>query len=144
MAVSSSTSTPTTPRNFVGRQYGLDVVVDFGAQADDILATGVTINLPPNSMIVSGAVNVATVFGGTSPKLTVKDNAGSPVSFFGNVAADAVAVTAALVAGAGAVYPFGTKLTIAVAGGTVTAGLAYVRISYVQLNRENEIYSVGG
>lgn len=131
------------PRNFVGRQYALDVLVDFGAGANDV-ADGVTINLPPNSMLVSGAVNVTTVFGGTTPKLTVKDGAGTPVSLFGDVAADAVAITAALVAGSGAVYPFGTKLTIAVAGGVVTAGLAYVRIEYIQLNRENEVYTVGG
>jgi hypothetical protein len=132
------------PRNFVGRQRTLEVLVDFGAAPNDILSTGAVINLPPNSMLVSGSVNVATVFGGTTPKITVKDANGTPTSLFGNVAADAVAITPALAAGAGAVYPFGTTLTIAVAGGTVTAGLAYVRIAYVQLGREDEVYTVGG
>lgn len=128
------------PRSFHGRQWELRVLVDFGAGTND-LADNVLVKLPPNSMLTSGAVNVVTVFGGTAPKLTVKDSLSTPTSVFGNVAADAVGVTAALTAGAGTFYPFGTTFTLNVAGGTVTAGLAYVTLGYIQVNRENEVYT---
>jgi len=130
------------PRYWVGRQYGLDILADYGAGTNDI-ADGVIINLPPNSLLVSGAVNVQTVFGGTSPKLTAVDNSATPLSLFGNVAADAVGITAALTAGADVFYPFGATITIKVAGGTVTPGLALVRLSYLIKDRENEVYTVG-
>lgn len=133
-------TTLTGPRNFHGRQYSLQVLVDFGAGANDIVS-GVKVKLPPGSLLLSGSASVSTVFGGTTPKLTVKDSASTPVSVFGDVAADAVANTAALVAGAGTYYPFGTTFTIAVAGGTVTAGLSLVRLEYIQLNRENEVFT---
>lgn len=128
------------PRNFHGRQYSLQVLVDFGAGDNDI-TDGVTVKLPPGSVLLSGSASVSTVFGGTSPKLTVKDSSATPVSVFGNVAADAVGNTAALTTGAGTFYPFGTTFTIAVAGGTVTEGLSLVRLEYIQLNRENEVYT---
>lgn len=127
-------------RNFHGRQYPLQVLVDFGASTDDVLY-GVTVKIPPGSVLLSGSASVATVFGGTSPKLTVKDNAATPVSVLGSVAADAVANTSALAVGAGTYYPFGATFTIAVAGGTVTSGLALVRLEYIQVNRENEVYT---
>lgn len=130
------------PRYWVGRQYSLDVLLDYGTGANDI-ADGVIVNLPPNSVLLSGAVNVQTVFGGTSPKLTAVDSSVSPLSLFGNVAADAVAITSALTAGTDVFYPFGTTITVKVAGGTVTAGLAYVRFSYIIFGRENEVYPVG-
>lgn len=127
------------PRKFVGRQYPLAVLADYGAGSTDI-SQGFTIKLPPGSMLVSGAVNVATAFNGTTPALTVKDSSGTPVSLFGSVDAATVAVTDALVAGAGVYYPFGTTLTVAVSGGA-TAGLAYILLNYVQLGRENEVYT---
>lgn len=127
-------------RNFHGRQYELRAMVDFGADPNDIV-NGVTLKLPPGSLLTSGIVNVQTVFGGTSPKLTVQDSASTPVSVFGNVAADAVSTTAALTAGAGTFYPFGTTFTLKVAGGTVTTGLAFVTLGYIQRNRENEVFT---
>ena len=130
------------PRYWVGRQYSLDLMVDYGNGANDI-ADGVKVVLPPNAVLVSGAVNVQTAFGGTSPVLTAVDSSVSPVSLFGNVSATAIAVTGALTENADAFYPFGTTITITVTGGTVTAGLAYVRFSYIVFGRENEVYPVG-
>lgn len=127
------------PRKFVGRQYPLAVLADYGAGSTDI-SQGFTIKLPPGAYIVSGKLTLATAFNGTTPVLTVKDSAASPVSLFGNVDATAVAVTQSLAADAGAYYPFGTTLTVAVSGGA-TSGLAYILLEYVQLGRENEVYS---
>jgi hypothetical protein len=128
------------PRAFVGRQWELVAMVDYGSDVNDLTQSPV-VSIPPGSYLTDGFVNVSTVFGGTTPKLTVLDNSGTPVSLFGNVAADAVAVTGALVAGKGKFYPFGAKFTVLVAGGTVTAGLATVVLKYVTLGRENEVYT---
>lgn len=127
------------PRKFVGRQYPLTVLADYGAGSTDI-SQGFTIKLPPGTMLVSGSVNLATTFNGTTPKLTVKDSSTTPVSLFGDIDAATAAVTAALTAGGSKYYPFGTTLTVAVSGGA-TSGLAYIRLEYLQLGRENEVYS---
>lgn len=130
-------SISTTARSFVGRQYRMTVLVDFGSSATDY-TYGATLKLPPNSMLLSGLVNVTSAFNGTTPVLTVKDNAASPVSLFGAVDATAAAVTDALVANAGHLYTTGATLTVAVTG-SPTAGKAVIALDVVQLGRENEV-----
>lgn len=132
-------SISTTARKIVSRQYRMSVVVDFGAEATDF-TYGATVKLPPNTLLLSGAVNVTTAFNGTTPALTVTDNAAAPVSLFGSVSASATGVTGALAANAGHLYSTGAVLTVAVSGGA-TSGAALVILDVIQVGRENEVYA---
>lgn len=122
-----------TDNIFRGRQYPLNAAIDFTAVAN--VADGVVIKLPPGALLVGGAALVTTVFNGTTPKLTATDSAAA--SLFGNVDATAAAQTALTT---GHYYPLGTTITVAVSGAP-TAGEAFVNLSYVILDRTNEVYS---
>lgn len=123
----------------VERQWTLETLtnIDLSVPTDSTFK----VVLPPNAVVVSGQAIVLTAFNGTTPKLTAVDDSGSPISFFGNVDATAVAVTA-IAAGSGHFYPVGANVTISLSG-SPTAGHALVRLGYVIVDRANEIYTVG-
>ena len=109
--------TALTPAN-VGAGLGYDVV------------------LPPGALLLRVAVQTVTAFNGTTPTATVTDG----TTVFAN-AVDLTSAGTETVANAPKFYPTGGKVSInaANAGGTTTAGLAYVVVEYVIKDRGNEI-----
>lgn len=122
-----------TDNIFRGRQYPLVAAIDFTAA--DNAAAGVVIKLPPGALLIGGAALVTTVFNGTTPALTATDSASN--SLFGSVAGGTAAQTDLV---AGHYYPLGTSVTVAVSGAPTT-GEAFVNLSYVIVDRTNEVYS---
>lgn len=122
-----------TDNIFRGRQYPLVAAIDFTAAAN--AASGVVIKLPPGALLIGGDALVTTVFNGTTPAITAVDSASN--SLFGSVSGTAAAQTALV---SGHYYPLGTTITVAVSG-SPTAGEAFINLSYVIMDRTNEVYS---
>ena len=97
--------------------------------------------LPPGALVVGGGITVATAIAGTSPTITLVDNAGSPFTFLSAIAAGTTTVAALANNSIGRFYPAGAKLTFTL-GGTPTAGTgkALVHLHYVLELAENELY----
>ena len=122
--------------NVVGRQYPLYAVATFGPNNGSDTDT---ISLPAGAIVIGGNVKVTAV-GAAALKVTVKDAAGTPISLFGSVAADALAGTPMPAAGLGMTYPAGTTLTVALSASD-NAAAGNVTVGYVVAGRSNEVYT---
>ena len=111
------------------------------AVVDGGLSQGDKLLLPPRSLVVGGGITVATIIAGTSPTITMVDNAGSPFTFLSAIAAGATTVAALAANSVGRYYAAGAELTITL-GGTPTAGTgkAIIHLHYIEELAENELY----
>lgn len=115
------------------RQYTLHALATLGPSNG---ADTVSFALPPGAVVVGGVVRIKTA-GAASLKLSVKDNAGTPVSLFGDVDAATVGATTMPATGLGLSYPAGGALTAALSASD-NAVVADVAVAYVINGRTNE------
>lgn len=97
------------------------------------------IDIPPGSIIMNGFTKTLVAFNGTTPTVTIQDNAGTP-NVFVNAAAIATldGVNQFAAGELGNYYPAGAKITIDLAGTGVTAGQLAVVMTLVVMGRQNE------
>lgn len=119
------------------RQYPRHAV----AVVNGDLSLGSKILLPPRALITGGGITVVTAIAGTSPTITMVDNAGSPFTFLSAIAAGTTTVAALATNSVGRYYAAGAELTISL-GGTPTAGTgkAIIHLQYIEELAENELY----
>lgn len=123
------------------RQYPLAAVQK--VNYDDILTAGVsgiTIELPPGAILLRGSLDVTTPSNASgAATLSVGLVGGSATAFLAATSIKAAANTA-FTSGAGTLYPSGAKINLTSALNTdATAGVAYVIVEYVVVNRGNEV-----
>jgi hypothetical protein len=107
-----------------------------------VAGEGTQILLPPGSLILGdGGLTVTDAFAGSSPTITIQDNAGVPKGYIEAESLGALAYHPLEADVAGTYYPAGATLTISF-GGTVTAGTgeAIFTFGYVIKTAENELY----
>lgn len=119
------------------RQYPRVVV----AEVDGSLSNGDTFLLPPHALVIGGGYSVTTAVAGTTPTLTLTDDAGSPHKFLDAVSTASVAAGNLAASTANRYYPSGATLTFT-QGGTPTAGTGkvLVHVWYVEVGAEHELY----
>lgn len=103
---------------------------------------GTKILLPPGSLILGdGGLTVTTAFTGTSPTITIADNANTPKEYIDTKSLATPAYLSLESDVAGTYYPAGAELTITF-GGTVTpgSGEAIFYFGYLIKDAENELY----
>lgn len=124
-------------RKLTAVQYPMSFVheITFEDVGDELV-----IDLPSHFIYTGlGTVNVITAFNGTTPTISVVDNAGTPNTYLASTALTA-GVKAMDAAEANNYYPSGARISIlpVVASGTPTAGRAIVTFTGVVLGRQNE------
>lgn len=99
-------------------------------------SNGYQVVVQPGTLVTGIRVQTITAFNGTTPTLTVGDG----TTTFAN-AVDIATTGAETVANVPKYYPLGGTISISAAnaGGSTTAGLAFVEVTYVQKDRGNEI-----
>jgi hypothetical protein len=113
-------------------QYPLYLTARVTDGADFVL------ELPPNALTVAGGqLNVLTVVAGTTPTITMTDNASAPATYLSAVALDALGDTAVAAAGIGNFYPAGGVLTGNVSAGA-SGGDFLVVVPYIIVGRSSE------
>lgn len=98
--------------------------------------------VPPRTIVLgTGGLAVVDAFAGTTPTITIGDNATVSKGYIEAEALDALAVHPLEADVAGTYYPAGAELTISF-GGTVTAGSgkAIFYFGYLMEDAENELY----
>ena len=96
---------------------------------------GFDIVIPPGALVTVVRVLTATAFNGTTATVSVGDG----TTVFAN-AVDVATAGSETVANAPKYYPTGGTISVSAAGtGTNTAGLVFVVVNYVILDRGNEI-----
>lgn len=113
--------------NAVDRTYPIAAAPQVGP-AQVGAGNEVNISIPANALLLRITVATVQAFDGTSPKLTVKDDA----TTFAN-AVDLSDTGFETVSGAPKLYPTGGKLTVSLTGSDVTKGLATVVPEYVRI-----------
>lgn len=130
--------------NIIERQNVKVAVARVGVTANGsaTLASTTTIKLPPGAMLQGGYYFVVSAATGTTPTLSIVDNATAP-----NTIASALAIGVANVGGildeageAANYYPTGTTLSFTTGGTTPAAGDVLVAVHYIVLGRCDEIY----
>lgn len=107
-----------------------------------VTGEGTKILLPPGSLILGdGGLTVTDAFAGSSPTITITDNANTPKGYIEAESLGALAYHPLESDVAGTYYPAGAELTITF-GGTVTAasGEAIFCFGYLIRDAENELY----
>lgn len=123
--------------NYEGRQYPLTAVADLSPAV--AAAVDGEINLPPGAVVSGGMATVVTGATGTTPTLTMVDNASSAHTFLSAVAIATAGTIHALAANSiGRYYPTGGKLTFSTGGTTPAGGRVIAQVQYVILSRVNE------
>lgn len=103
---------------------------------------GTKILLPPGSLLLGdGGLTIVTAFSGTSPTISITDNANTPKGYIETESLSTPAYHPLESDVAGTYYPAGAELTISF-GGTVTAGSgeAIFCFGYLIKDAENELY----
>ena len=119
-----------------------DTMTDKDGVSKDFKTTGTSIvadviNLPPNSVIVSGEVVTETaVAGSTAYNISVGDS-GSATRYLGATSIKSAARTALTLTGYRGTGE-DVRRTFANAGGDATAGTVSVRVQYIVTGRTNE------
>lgn len=124
-------------RKLTAVQYPMTFVHEF--TFEDI-GDELVIDLPAHFIYTgSGNINVITAFDGTTPTVSVVDNAQTPNEFLATTALTA-GVKAFASGEANNYYPSGARIRIlpVVASGTATAGRAIVVFEGVVVGRQNE------
>lgn len=124
-------------RKLTAVQYPMSFVHEF--TFEDVGDT-LVIDLPSHFVYTGlGRIIVVTAFDGTTPTVSVVDNAGTPNTYLASTAMTA-GVKTFDAAEANNYYPSGARISIlpVVASGTPTAGRAIVILDGVVLGRQNE------
>lgn len=115
-------------------QYPLYAVLDF--TADD---TDLTLKLPPGAWTLPGTqARLITALTGTTPTISLVDNASSPVTYISAEAAGSAGAIAVDAVAANNYYPAGGTLTISFGGTNPAGGRGLIAVPYVILGRQNE------
>lgn len=124
--------------NVSARQSELVAMVNLSIQT----AATTTIELPPKSMVTGGSATVHVIADGTSPTLTMVDDAGSPNTYLSAVAVDVAGVNFQLAtAETGNYYPNGATLSFTTGGTDDPAdGEIIVAVRYSVLGRQTDTY----
>lgn len=121
--------------NVTSRQYELVAMVSLTVST----AATTTIELPAGAMVTGGSAHVYTEATGTTPTLSMVDDAGSPNTFLSAVAIDVAGVNFQLASGeTGNYYPNGAVLSFTTGGTTPAGGVIVVAVRYAVLGRHNE------
>ena len=123
------------PTYITSRQSPLTATVD-GTVAQLVDAK---IPLPPGAQITDVTAAVVSAATGTTPTLTMVDNAGSPNTYLSAVALGVANVNfKGAAAEVGNVYPAGAELSFTAGGTTPAGGRIVVSVSYIVLGRSSE------
>ena len=121
-------------KKLIDRQWPLAALAKV-THANIGAGNGFDIVVPAGALVTSILVQTVTLFNGTTATVTVGDG----TTTFAN-AVDVATVGAETVTGAPKYYPTGGTISVSAAGtGTNTAGLVFVVVNYVILDRGNEI-----
>lgn len=131
----------------IERQNEKVVVARVGITATGLAtaASTTTIALPPGTMLMGGIYHVIDGASGTSPTLTMVDNASSPNTLFSAVAigTDGAGGIFDEAAEVGNYYPSGAVLSFTTGGtDTPAGGDVLVAVRYIVIGRCDEIYGV--
>lgn len=124
--------------NISARQWGLAVFADLTVTT----AATTQIDVPPGTMVTGGVYSVFTAATGTTPTLSMQDDAGTPNVYLSAVAIGAVANGVLAAAKIGTFYPSGARFTFTTGGTTPAGGRILVLLQYVILLRQNELYKI--
>lgn len=119
------------------RGYVAALVIAFGTTlGDSDLGNTKTATIEPGTIITDGALDITTLFDGTTPTLTVTDG----TTVFVNAVAAGSAGNTVMTTGKGKFFPSGGTVTMSNGGTSVTAGQAFWWCSYVKATGKiNEI-----
>lgn len=123
------------------RQYERSAV----AVIDGSLSQGTKMLLPPGAVVTGGGYTVAAAVGGTTPTLTLVDNASSPHTYLNAVSVASPASGALANNTVGRYYAAGAELTFSL-GGTPAAGSGKVLVwvNYIVEQTSDELYGRSG
>lgn len=116
------------------RQYQLVAMADLSVET----AATATIELPAGAMVVGGNYSVHEAATGTTPTLSMVDDADTPNTYLSAVAIGAAANGVLAAAEVGNFYPEGAVLSFSTGGTTPAGGRILVAVKYIVSGRGNE------